>query len=163
MGITFQSPVLLVRDIAASRRFYEGLLEQKVEIDHGLYVEFGAGFALWDVAQATHVIYGQPAEDKAPLGRRNFELHFETEDLADVSAALAEAGVDFVHSVVEQPWGQRVLRVYDPDQHIVEFAEPMPAVIKRILNEGLTVEALTERTSMPLEIVQRIAQAGENA
>jgi hypothetical protein len=63
-----------------------------------------------------------------------------------------------VHPVVEQPWGQRVFRVYDPDGHVVEIGEPMDAVIRRFLEQGMTVEEAAPRTSMPLEIVRAIAK-----
>ena len=33
----------------------------------------------------------------------------------------------------------------------------MSAVIARFLNEGMSAEAVAERTSMPLEIVEQIA------
>jgi hypothetical protein len=59
----------------------------------------------------------------------------------------------------EQPWGQRVFRVYDPDGHIVEIGEPMPVVIQRFLAQGMSAEEAAERTSMPLEIVQKIAES----
>jgi hypothetical protein len=65
--------------------------------------------------------------------------------------------VAVVHPLREQPWGQRVLRVYDPDGHIVEVGEPMPAVIMRFLAEGLSPEAIAQRTAMPLDIVQQVA------
>ena len=58
MTITFQSPVLFVRDIAASGRFYQELLGQKVEVDEGLSLIFEGGFALW---QADHAFHGRPA------------------------------------------------------------------------------------------------------
>jgi hypothetical protein len=62
-----------------------------------------------------------------------------------------------VHPLREHPWGQCVFRVYDPDGHIVEIGEPMPIVIQRFLAQGLSLEAVSEKTSMPLEIVQQIA------
>jgi hypothetical protein len=52
-----------------------------------------------------------------------------------------------------------VFRVYDPDGHIVEIGEPMPVVIHRFLAQGMSAEEAAERTSMPLEIVQKIAES----
>ncbi|MDF2566503.1 MAG: glyoxalase, partial [Massilibacillus sp.] len=60
----------------------------------------------------------------------------------------------FVHDMIEQPWGQRVFRIYDPDKHMVELGEPMTAVIKRYLNQGMTLIEVAKRTSMPVEFVQ---------
>jgi uncharacterized glyoxalase superfamily protein PhnB len=33
--------------------------------------------------------------------------------------------VDLIHPIVEQAWGQRVFRFYDPDGHAVEVGEPL--------------------------------------
>jgi catechol 2,3-dioxygenase-like lactoylglutathione lyase family enzyme len=121
MKIQFQSAVIFVKDIARSRQFYEGLLQQKVAMDHGLNVGFEAGFALWQVDHARQTIFGA----------------------ADGSGSL----------------GQRVFRVYDPDGHIVELGEPMPVVILRFVSQGMSAEAIAQRTSMPVPIVQQIIQA----
>ncbi|GAH41494.1 unnamed protein product [marine sediment metagenome] len=56
----------------------------------------------------------------------------------------------------EQPWGQRCFRIYDPDNHIIEFGEPMPTVIKRFSSQGLSIEEIVKKTLMPLEIVKKV-------
>jgi hypothetical protein len=93
------------------------------------------------------------------LGQNNFELYFETSDLDAAHAQMIQAGVPLVHPLLEQPWGQRVFRVYDPDEHIVEIGEPMDAVIARFLKQGLTVAQIAQRTAMPVEIVQQMADS----
>lgn len=127
-------------------------------MDFGPNVGFKSGFALWQVDHAFEMVYGHQPDKAQPLGRRNFELYFEATDLATVSRKLTEAGVSFVHPLREQPWGQRVIRVHDPDGHVVEIGEPMPVVITRLLNEGLAAEAVAARTGMPLEIVNHVAE-----
>jgi catechol 2,3-dioxygenase-like lactoylglutathione lyase family enzyme len=160
MTVQFQSSVIFVRDIQTSRRFYEELLGQEVEMDFGANVGYKGGFAIWQVDSAFSMIYQRPAEESERLGQDNFELYFETEDLDAIWTRLSNASVEVVHPVHEQPWGQRVIRVYDPDGHIVEVGEPMPLVIARFLAQGMAAEEVAERTLMPLEVVQQI---GENA
>jgi catechol 2,3-dioxygenase-like lactoylglutathione lyase family enzyme len=160
MNIKFESSVIFVQDIAVSREFYENLLEQKVQVNHGVNIGLVAGFALWQVDHACEVIYGHKPENTTRLGRQNYEMYFEAADVDAALARLTEAGVDFVHPLVEQPWGQRVFRVYDPDGHIVEIAEPMDAVLVRFSDEGLSVETIAERTAMPLELVEQIIRGG---
>jgi catechol 2,3-dioxygenase-like lactoylglutathione lyase family enzyme len=156
--IQFQSSVLFVQDIEASRYFYEKLLGQEVEMDFGPNVGFKGGFAIWQIDHASQMIFERPANGAGQLGCENFELYFEAADLNAVWSRLADAGVLVVHPLREHPWGQCVFRVYDPDRHIVEVGEPMPVVIQRFLAQGMTTEAVAERTSMPLEIVQQIAK-----
>lgn len=49
--------------------------------------------------------------------------------------------------------GQRVVRFYDPDYHIIEVGENMKAVCKRFSDEGLTVGEIPERMGIPLKAV----------
>jgi catechol 2,3-dioxygenase-like lactoylglutathione lyase family enzyme len=158
MTITFQSSVIFVQDIAASRRFYEDLLGQEVEMDFGPSVEFRDGFALWQVDHAFQTIYECAPDTTERLGRQNYELHFETADAKAASVGLSEAGVEFVHPLREMPWGKRIFRVRDPDGHIVAVGEPMTAVIARLLGEGLSAAAVAERTAMQIKTVEQIAQ-----
>ena len=158
MTITFQSSVLFVRDIAASRRFYEELLGQAVETDHGPSAIFESGFGLWQIDHAFQVIYEHKPHDPKPLGGHDHELHFETADAKAASVRLAEAGVEFVHPLREMPWGKRIFRARDPDGHVVAVGEPMTAVIARLLGQGIPVKAVAERTGMPVEIVEQAAR-----
>lgn len=157
MSIKLSSAVLLVEDVDRSRQFYEKALEQVVELDHGECVVF-SGFAIWDRDYANNLIFGQT---KTTLCEKNhdFELYFETENLDEVLNQLNSADVELVHAMVEQPWGQRVVRVYDPDRHIVEIGEPMTTVIKRFLDQGMTVDEVSARTSMPGEVVRAVSEA----
>ena len=157
MTIQFQSSVLFVRDIQASRRFYEEPLGQEVEMDFGANVGYKGGFAIWQVDSAFQMVFEGPADAEGRLGRDNFELYFESPDLDAVWTRLSSQEVEVVHALREQPWGQRAIRICDPDGHIVEIGEPMPIVVARFLAQGMTAEAVAERTFMPLEFVQQVA------
>jgi catechol 2,3-dioxygenase-like lactoylglutathione lyase family enzyme len=159
VSIVYQGSVIFVQDMAVSRRFYEDLLGQEVDMDFGPNVGFKGGFALWQVDHAFQMIHEHAPENTGPLGRQNLELYFEAAELGAASDRFSAAGVEFVHPLREQPWGQRAFRIYDPDGHIVEVGEPMPAVILRLLGEGLSAEAVAEKTGMPLEIVTQTAAA----
>lgn len=162
MNVQFRSAVLLVDDIAAARRFYEGLLGQTVLIDHGPNVGFAGGFALWQAEHAAATV-GAGWEPAAGGRCGHGELYFECDDLDAAWAALVAAGAPMAHPIREQPWGQRVLRVYDPDGHLVELGEPMEVVVRRFLAAGLTVEAVATRTAMPPAVVAQLAGTREEA
>jgi catechol 2,3-dioxygenase-like lactoylglutathione lyase family enzyme len=155
MDIKFESAVIMVKDVATSRQFYEGVLAQEVAFDFGPNVSFAGGsLAIWQVDHAHEIMFGEPT---GKVGRGEVEIYFESRDLDAVIARFQKADVEFVHPLREQPWGQRVVRVYDPDRHIVEVGEPMSVVVSRFLNQGMSVEQAAERTGMPVEIVQQIA------
>lgn len=158
MSIKYESSVIFVKDIERSRRFYEDLLDQKVMMDHGPNVVYEGGFAIWQADHACEIIFGKTGEDTSPLGRTNLELYFEAEDLDDVWSDLSDSEIEIVQPLHEAPWRQRTFRFRDPDGHIVEIGEPMPVVIKRFLDEGMSPEDVSEATSMPLEFVKMVAR-----
>ncbi len=156
MEIKLSAAVIFVKDIAASRKFYEQVLGQKVLMDHGPNVGYEGGFALWQRDHASQIIFNRPTTGENGHNN-NAELYFETFELDEALQKLEAEKVEFVHPMVEQPWGQRVFRFYDPDGHIIELGEPMPAVIRRFLAQGLSSAEIAQRTSMPLEIVEQIS------
>jgi catechol 2,3-dioxygenase-like lactoylglutathione lyase family enzyme len=155
LGISYRSAVLIVEDIEASRHFYEGLLGQNVEMDHGECVEYVGGFAIWQKELAHRILN---IKEESPV-RASHELYFESNELDEVYLALQKGKIDLVHDLIEHPWGQRAFRVYDPDGHVIELGEPMDTVVIRYLKQGLSAEETSKRTSMPLEIVNQIDQA----
>ena len=66
---------------------------------------------------------------------------------------LRKCNVQYVHQVKEHSWGQRVVRFYDPDKHIIEVGENMKIVCKRFLNSGMTPEQVAERMDVPMKFV----------
>ena len=156
MDIRYQSAILMVKDINISRRFYETVMKQEVDMDLGLNISFKAGFGLWQADFAIPVISGSQFNPSEPRGYEQLELYFESETIDEVYSALKEAGAEFVHGIIEQPWAQRVFRVYDPDRNVVEVGEPMEFVIKRLLASGMTEEEIAKKTAYPLEAVRKI-------
>ena len=63
-----------------------------------------------------------------------------------------------IQPLYEQPWGQRTLRVADPDGHIVDVGEPMPLAIKRLAAQGLDHPAIKAKTMMPISVIEQILQ-----
>ena len=54
---------------------------------------------------------------------------------------------------MEHSWGQRVVRIYDPDKHIIEIGENIKVVCKRFLDNGMTPEQIAERMDVPMKFV----------
>ena len=95
------------------------------------------------------------------LGADNFELYFECPDLDSAWARVEAAALGpnrIVHPIEEQPWLQRGFRLRDPDGHLVEVGEPLPALVKRLLGQGMTLEDISTRTTIALEAVRAMAE-----
>ena len=86
----------------------------------------------------------------------NFQIYFEVENLDEIFDEMKSiSGLQWVHEIKEYPWGQRDIRIYDPDKHIVEIAEDMNTVIKRFFSQGMSSEEVAKRTMFPLEVVKQ--------
>ena len=148
--------VLFVSNIERSKRFYQNLLGLEIEMDIGVNVGFKNGLALWQKDYALNVIHGKQTP---PIKGNDIEIYFETGSIEGAWETVCSQGVEVVHEPREQPWGQRVFRIYDPDRFIVEFGEPMQAVILRMRREGMTEEEIAKKTTMPAEIMHQILVA----
>mgnify|MGYP006296904291 FL=1 len=150
----YHSTVFLVTNIEKSKKFYIDVLGQKIENDFGRCVEFTDGFSIWDRSYA-HKIMGIN-EVHSSTNRKDAELYFEINNLDLFFEKLKRKKIVFVHQIIEQPWGQRCLRIYDPDNHIIELAEPMNVVVERLYDQGLTHDQIIKKSLMPNEFVLNI-------
>lgn len=149
------STLVVVQDMAKSRRFYEEVFGLKVVVDFGANITFDAGFSLQSRDSWSDFIEKPVAEIQS--GGNCFELYFEQDDLDAFLQQNQNRRLEMVHGVKEFPWGQRVIRLYDPDRHIVEVGESMKAVVLRLLAQGMPPEETAKKTMHPLEFVQACA------
>jgi catechol 2,3-dioxygenase-like lactoylglutathione lyase family enzyme len=153
--IKFVSSLITVSDINLSRKFYESILNQKVEYDFGANVSFQSGFALHLDSHFSKLIDNR----EIVQGGNNFELYFEYDDLEKFVEILTHNKVELVHPLREQPWKQRVVRFYDPDRHIVEVGESMEHVAFRLSTEGMSETEISQSIMMPVEFVKNSIQS----
>ena len=62
--------------------------------------------------------------------------------------------IEYVHPVKEHSWGQRAVRIYDPDMHIIEIGENMVSVVKKFLDSGMSAEETAVRMDVSLEYIK---------
>jgi predicted enzyme related to lactoylglutathione lyase len=153
MKIKYICPLITVQDIEKSRQFYENVLDQEVEIDHGANVSFKGGFAIHD-AEHYQGLLGESSTTNTACEKNFMELYFESEDLDGIHEKLESIDTKFVHRIRKQPWGQRVMRFYDPDGYIIEVGEPLEFVVRRFAAQGLSIGEISEKSSMPVEFVK---------
>lgn len=151
--LKLSSFVLFVADVPKSKEFYMRVLDQEVTMDiNSINVGFKSGLAIWDKKYATNVIFENQNINKSD--NTNLEIYFETTALDEVFKKVSAMNVNILHGIKTQPWQQRVFRFYDPDNFIIEAAETMEEVMLRLSKEGMTVDAIAEKTFMPKEVVQ---------
>jgi catechol 2,3-dioxygenase-like lactoylglutathione lyase family enzyme len=150
------STALFVKDIEVSKKFYTDILGLSIDLDFGKNVIFKNGFAIWEI-QDSHVIPSKLGLDNITNSNVNrFELYFETEKLPEVFDILKNHNIKFLHDVYEEPWGQQTIRFFDPDNHLIEIGESMRQFVCRFYQQGLTIEQVSERTSVPIEEIKRL-------
>lgn len=148
----FQLPVLAVQDVESSKKFYKQLFEQEVVLDLGKNVTFSGGFAIQqDFAWLTDI-----DPNSVVRNSHNMELYFEVDDFDEFLHLLEKhKEATLVHPPKKHEWQQRVVRIYDPDFHMIEIGESMEVIAKRYLSQGLSVEKVSEIIQHPVEFVQR--------
>lgn len=146
----FKNPLLAVTDMAASIRFYRQVLGLRVVMDFGANVTLTGGVCLQTLDTWRELLEGRPVSLAGNAG----ELYFEESDFDSFAEKLRGLGVEYVHPVKEHRWGQRVVRFYDPDRHIIEVGERMDAVVRRFLDSGMTEEQVAQRMDVPLKYVR---------
>jgi len=154
--IYFSMPVIFVEDIEVSREFYQNIFSLEVEADFGENVVFKKAFSIWQETRANKIIFDKNIISERKEVNNNVELYFETIDIESIWEKISSSKVEVIHPVKEEPWGQRVLRFYDPDKFIIEVAEPMSEVIKRFHRLGMSKKDISIKTQMPLKAVEKI-------
>jgi len=152
----FHSVVIFVTDINRSKEFYIDILKQEIEFDFGNNISFKNGLSLWQFRK-DHLI-ALSGEHNDTRARKAYEIYFETDDIDMIQEAIAGRELNYLHDLVEEPWGQRTIRFYDPDNNLIEVGEIMDAFVRRIASTGKTVTEVAAITTIPEEIIRKILE-----
>jgi len=149
----FKNPLLVVSDMEKSKKFYKDVLGLRVIMDFGANVTLTGGLCLQ--TKETWMEFIGAKENEVVFGGNNAEIYFEEDDFDAFAEKLKGLkNIDYVHPVIEHRWGQRVVRFYDPDRHIIEVGENVKMVCRRFLDSGMTEEEVAVRMDVPLKFVQ---------
>jgi catechol 2,3-dioxygenase-like lactoylglutathione lyase family enzyme len=113
----------IVRDPAASRKFYSQALGLPFKEDAGGYLHTGEldgvkHFALWPLAQAAESCFGT---DQWPghLPVPQAWIEFDVADIEKATAELKSQGYQLLVAMRSEPWGQVVTRLLGPEGLLV--------------------------------------------
>jgi len=136
-----------------SKRFYYEVLGLEVIIDFGANVTLTGGIALQ--TKDTWSAFINKNDNEIIFGGNAAELYFEEDDFDRFIEKINDIkGISYVHTAIEHSWGQRVIRFYDPDKHIIEVGENIVMVVRRFINSGLSVEETSVRMDVPVDYVK---------
>lgn len=126
---------LAVSQLAVTEAFYGGILELPIQRsltaagapDHLVLDMDGIALVFVeedDVVRAHPVLGNRFSMFPRGIG---MTLHFEVSDLAGISDALGEEGLEILYPLEVKPYGVRELWCFDPDGYLVVLDEAMEA------------------------------------
>ena len=113
----------IVRDAAASRKFYLEELELPFKEDPNGYLHTGSldgvkHFALWPLPQAAESCFGKDHwPDTVPVPQAWIE--FDVRNIEAATAQLKARGYKLLVAGLREPWGQTVTRLLGPEGLLV--------------------------------------------
>lgn len=150
----YKGTLISVKDMEKSKQFYRDVLSMKVVADFGANVQLDNGLFLQTENTWVKFIGNKEVHFHHNAG----ELYFEEQDMDSFLKKLKDAEVEYVHEPIEHSWGQRAVRFYDPDHHIIEVGEDIVMVVKRFINSGMSIEQVAVRMDIPVSYVQECLQ-----
>lgn len=149
----FLNPMIVISNMEKSKQFYNDVLGLKVEVDFGANVTLTGGVALQ--TKNTWSTFIHKSGNEIVFGGNVSELYFEEDDFDAFIQKLNKLEyINYVHPMIEHFWGQRVIRFYDLDNHIIEVGENMTTVVRRFLSSGLSIEETAIRMDVSVDYVE---------
>lgn len=145
-----KNTLLIVTDIDKTVEFYKKVLGLHVIMDFGANKTLTGGLCLQTLETWKNFI----GTSEIRFGTNNAEIYFEEDNFDTFIETLKKFDIKYVHPVKEYSWGQRVVRFYDLDKHIIEVGENMKAVCKRFLDSGMTPEQVAQRMDVPMKFIK---------
>ena len=135
----YKGTLLAVKNMERAKAFYNSVLELEIVMDAGANVELTGGVFLQTADTWINFIHKSPSD--IIFENNAVELYFETDDMDSFITKIEKlSNISYIHPLLEYSWGQRAVRFYDLDNHIIEVAENIVMVIRRFIASGLTVE-----------------------
>ena len=149
MMMKYTGTLIAVSDMEKSKKWYNQVLGLEIVADFGANVTLDGGIALQTIDSWKAFI----RTDNIILPNHGCELYFEEDDMDGFCQHLKKYDIVYVHQLFEHRWGQRVIRFYDLDKHIIEVGEKMDRVVNRFIEQGLSIEETAIRMDIPVDFV----------
>ena len=155
MKLNYHSAVLFCSDIEKQREFYEKFLGQEILQDLGACLVFENGFSLWKLDKK-YPISKELGYTYEPIGNRNLELCFETENFGDAVEMVLVSDLRMLHNVAEEEWGQYTIRFYDPEGNLVEIGESLKCMVSRMQLGGMSIAEIKKKSGLEKPFIENL-------
>ncbi len=113
--------LIAVNDMERAKTFYKELFGLDPVLEQEGNVILTEGLVLQDAD------VWQKSLGRGIISQNNAsELYFEETDMETFAKRLEEYGdeIEYVDCLTELPWGQKMIRLYDPDGNLIEVRSP---------------------------------------
>jgi len=152
MTVKFEGTLLVVNDIEISKKFYKDMFDLDVIYDFGANATLTGGISLQ--TRSSWIQFTGIGEKDVRYKGNDMELCFTGTDVDEFDKKVKKNNVKYYQKMTEMPWGQRTVRIYDPDDHVIEVGEDMVFAAKRLLSEGMSIEDVSKKTMFPIEAIR---------
>ncbi len=120
MDIHIKSTILLTRNINKLVKFYAEILGLKLINEYETVAFFKDGLVIHD--SDTYLKYINRTADTVNMDKE-LVFYLVTSDIDKILTVLNEKKIPLIHSIQIQSWGEKCIRLYDPDGNIVEIGD----------------------------------------
>lgn len=118
--------IVLVKNIKEIDIFYRNILGLEILHDWGDMLIYKNRLALHQVDKLQPEEFARSMDSINSINNRVI-IYLELEKgyvLEDILIKLKDKKVNIIHGVYQLPW-QRIIRIYDPENNIIEIGEPV--------------------------------------
>ena len=155
-----KNTLLVVKDMEQSKAFYRDLFGLEVIADFEENVVLTEGLVLQEES-----VWSSFIEKEIAYKGHDAELFFEENQMDAFIKRLENwsGEIEYVNRLMEHPWGQRVIRLYDPNGHMIEVGESMEYVARRYLESGMSAEETAWKTQLGIGYVETLMKQMEDS
>ena len=145
--------LIVVKDIEKSKRFYHDLFGLDMVLDNDGNMILTEGLVLQDEKIWKKFL----GKDIIPKNN-SCALYFEEQNMEAFIEKLETLypSIQYVNRLMVHSWGQKVIRFYDLDGHLIEVGENMKMVIQRFLNAGMTIEEISIKMDVSIMDLKKL-------
>jgi len=151
MDLKFKNILLSTRDLKKSLEFYTKIFGEEIEKDLDGSIILKSGIVL---QENFHKLL---SKQKKEIKYRSYdhELYYEVDDFENFINKLSDFNeVIYVNKPLLTPWNQKIVRIFDPDYHIIEIGESMRSIAIRLSHDKKTPEEIAFLIHFPLETIK---------
>ena len=114
--------LIVVNDMERSKAFYKELFGLDVILDGNEKVMLTEGLVLQE-----RTVWEQALERTILPKNHATEIYFEERDIDSFIKKLNNfvPSIEYVTTLTEHSWGQKIIRFYDPDGNLIEVGTPV--------------------------------------